>query len=238
MRKKQRKPEQILQNLSIVVPAVMEVEDNVSLDRLIDGVPVLVRTLQALNALPMVQEIIIVTRETDLLRSASLCRNLDLARVKEIIVCNTPGFAALSLGVYACNRDAEYIGVHDPLWPFVTVDIVGQAIMAAEKHGAAAPAVQVKDTIKIVEDNIVKETPDRSTLYAVQMPQIAQSSLLKAAIETARDQHPPVGDLRSVLETLGLPLGLSIGSDENIPVRHELDIPAAQGILTWRAYYD
>ena len=236
MRKKHRKPEQVLQNLSIVVPAVMDSEENVSLHRLVDGVPVLVCTLQALNALPMVHEIIIVTREAELLRIAELCRNLELERVKHIIVCETPGFAALELGTYACDCDVEYIGVHDSLWPFVTRAVVERAIKIAAIHGAAAPAVQVKDTIKIVEGNIIKETPNRSTLYAVQMPQIVQSSLLKAAIETARDKHPPAGDLQSVLETLGLPLGLSEGCDENIPVRHALDVPAAQGILTWRAY--
>jgi len=224
--------------LSVVVPAFVE-EDAMGespLYRLLDGVPVLARTLMALDSVPFVSEIIVVIREAELLRVADICRTFEIGRVRKVVCAPVAGLSALTVGVYECDRRAEYIAIHDPLRPFVTGKVLKAAFEVAVKSGAGAPAVLVKDTIKIVEAGVVRETPDRSALRLVQTPQVVESSLLKAAISRATEAGAVGGDLPTVLETLGISLWLAEGSDENMRVAAGADLPAAGAILTRRVY--
>ncbi len=67
---------------------------------------------------------------------------------------------------------SHIIAIHDAARPFVSEDIISNAIEKAAIFKAAAPAVPVKDTVKIADENgIVKSTPQRKNLYAVQTPQ-------------------------------------------------------------------
>ena len=229
--------------LSVVLPAVIdETEGENPLYRLLGGLPLVARTLQALNAVPGVGEIIVVVPESQLMYIADLVKAFELERVKKIICGRRPGLAAVAAGVYECERDAAHIAVHDPLRPFITADLLEEVWRLAQLGGAAAPAVTVKDTIKIVEDNVVRETPDRSTLYALQMPQIIESSMLKAALTKAMaeaeeaEETEEARDLAIAMERLGLPLKLAEGREENIRVSKATDIPAAETILAWRGY--
>ena len=75
-----------------------------------------------------------------------------------------------------------YIAVHDGARPFAGRAVFERTLAAAKVHGAAIAAVPVKDTIKVVgTDGIVTATPERSTLMAVQTPQIFTAELLKQA---------------------------------------------------------
>ena len=68
-------------------------------------------------------------------------------------------------GLDAVN--AEYVAIHDAARPFVTPQVIWDALEAAYETGAAAPAVPVKDTVKVAADGLVVETPAREKLYAV-----------------------------------------------------------------------
>ncbi|MCL2562734.1 MAG: 2-C-methyl-D-erythritol 4-phosphate cytidylyltransferase [Oscillospiraceae bacterium] len=241
--------------VSLVIPAVLE--DDGALYRQLSGVPVLVRTLLALDAIARVREVVVVIREAELKRVAELCRDFDVQRVRKLLCVRTDTgtltegddwvsyrtehgqvseLAVLTTGVYECDPDADYIAVHDPLRPFVTAELLTGALDVAQIVGAGAPAVAVKDTIKVVRDGVVAETPERSSLRLVQTPQVVESSLLKAALVRAGEAGAETADLPSALEVLGLPLQLAEGADENIRVAAVTDLPAAEVILTGRTY--
>ena len=65
----------------------------------------------------------------------------------------------------------QLVAIHDAARPFVSEQVITDALAEAEAMGAAAPAVAVKDTIKIANDGAVVQTPDRAALFAVQTPQ-------------------------------------------------------------------
>jgi len=240
-------------SLSVVVPAVFETE---ALYRALGGMPVVARTLMALDKIPQVTEIVVVVRAAELRRMADICRILDVQRVRKIVCVKvadsgklTKGdgwvsystghgqgadLQALTAGVYECEWEADYIAIHDPQRPFVTEREFRLALAAAEKTGVGVSAVPVKDTIKIVQAGVVQETPDRSALHTLQTPQIVESSLLKSALVKAAETEPLSADLPAMLERLGLPLHLAEGSDENIRIVTEMDILAAQAILNGR----
>ncbi|MCL2568737.1 MAG: 2-C-methyl-D-erythritol 4-phosphate cytidylyltransferase [Oscillospiraceae bacterium] len=224
--------------LSVVVPALFEdsaMEESL-LYRQINGVPVVAHTLLALDQIPFVTEIIVVIREAELKRMADICKAFEIGRVRKVVCAREAGLSALLVGVYECDRALDYIAIHDPLRPFVTGEILGAALDMASKAGAGAPAVPVKDTIKIVEAGMVRETPDRNALRLLQTPQVVESSLLKAAISRTVETGIAGGDLAAVLETLGITLWLTEGSDENMRVGAVADLPAAGAILAKRIY--
>lgn len=76
----------------------------------------------------------------------------------------------------------ELVLIHDAARPFLTDILITRAILAAEQHGAAIPAVIIADTVKRVDDQAhITETLDRSTLRTVQTPQAFSFELILEA---------------------------------------------------------
>ena len=117
----------------------------------------------------------------------------------------------------------------------VTDEVICRAVSKAKKFAAAAPAVRVKDTIKVSTGGAVDETPDRSTLYAVQTPQVFDRDLLAAALQNAKEQEIAITDDCSAVEALGMPVQLTDGDEENLKITTPLDLELAALILRRRA---
>lgn len=125
-----------------------------------------------------------------------------------------------------------YIAVHDGARPFAGRDVFARTLAAAVEHGAAIAAVPVKDTIKVIgADGLVQDTPARSTLYAVQTPQIFRSTLLKRAYAHLAEHPAAVTDDASVVELLGKPVAVAMGRYENIKITTPEDIVFAENLL-------
>ena len=93
----------------------------------------------------------------------------------------------------------------------------------------------VKDTIKTVaEDGAVTGTPDRSTLRAVQTPQVFEADLLKAALQSALENDVPITDDCSAVERLGKVVYLIDGDEENLKITTPMDLVVAEAILAER----
>ena len=99
---------------------------------------------------------------------------------------------------------------------------------------AAAPAVPVRDTIKVAHDGIVERTPDRSALFAVQTPQVFAADLLKAALQSAIADGATITDDCSAVERMGKEVHLTEGSEENIKITTPVDLAIAEAILQRR----
>ena len=118
----------------------------------LEGVPVLVRTLRALDAAQLVDEIIIATREARLLEVADLCRRCGLR--KPVRVVQGGENRTQSVLAAACETDvkAQFIAVHDGARPLVLPEDVDAVIRFACQTHAAAPALPVTDTVKTADE--------------------------------------------------------------------------------------
>ena len=141
--------------------------------------------------------------------------------------------SALLAALEADSR-AELLAVHDGARPLVLPELIDTVIRQAERCAAAAPAIPVKDTIKVVRDGAVERTLDRSELMAVQTPQVFEASLLKAALQAALDQGAAVTDDCAAVERLGKVVYLTEGSEENIKITTPADLVLAEAILRAR----
>lgn len=200
----------------------------------LDGIPVLARTLLALERAELVDEIVVATREEDLLEVAELCKLYNVTKAVKVVRGGESRLESVLLACRECAEGTEYIAVHDGARPLVEPALVDATIRLAHRVKAAAPGVPVKDTIKVVADGVVKSTPDRSTLRAIQTPQVFDADLLKAALQHASDTGAEVTDDCSAVELLGKEICLTDGSYENIKITTPEDIVVAESILRRR----
>ncbi len=201
----------------------------------LDGVPVLVRTLTSLQLASRVDEIIIAAREEDLVRISQLCHDYRITKCTKVVRGGEDRVHSVLLASMEAGPETELLAVQDGARPLVLPEMIDRVIEAAERCGAAAPAVPVKDTIKVIrEDHSVAETLDRSMLRAVQTPQVFQADLLKAALQSAIDQKLAVTDDCSAVELLGKSVYLVEGDEENLKITTPIDLVVAEAVLEER----
>lgn len=198
------------------------------------GEPVLLHTLRAFHNSPMIQEIILVTREESMTDMARLCKAYELTKVNLVVAGGATRALSSYAGVMAASEKAGIIAIHDGARPLVTEKIIEDAVWNAYRHTAAVPAVPVRDTIKKAVKGVVTETPERNGLYAVQTPQCFQADLIRTALADVVKNAPDVTDDCLAVERLGGKIRLTEGSEENLKITTPLDLALAEIILKGR----
>lgn len=201
---------------------------------LLDGVPVLARTLLTLEQCPLVSELVVVTRGELIPQVGQLCREFGISKAAKVVTGGESRTESVIHGVNACSREAELIAIHDGARPLVTREELEEVLRRGAQTGAAAPATPVKDTIKEAEDGLVTGTPDRSRLFAIQTPQVFEASLIKAALTKAEAEKLSLTDDCAAVERLGMKVTLTRGTYENIKITTPVDLVLGEAILKWR----
>ena len=195
----------------------------------LDGEPMICRTVRAFQNCDAIKEIVIVTREDLIIPIGDLCRDFD--KVKAVVSGGKTRDESVGHGLNALSKEVKLAAIQDGARPLVTFEVIDRTVRAANSYGAAAPAVPVKDTIKVVQGGIVKETPDRSRLQAVQTPQVFDIQLLRAALKKAADDKAQITDDCSAVERMGMSVKIVEGDERNIKVTTPMDLKIAQMLL-------
>ena len=193
------------------------------------GEPVILRTVRAFQETDAIREIVIVTREDLIMPVSDLCAGLD--KVKAVVVGGGSRQESVWLGLNALSKGMELAAIQDGARPLVPPALIDRTVRAAHSYGAAAPAIPVKDTIKVEKSGLIESTPDRSTLRAVQTPQVFDFDLLRGALQKARNDGAEVTDDCSAVERLGMKIRLVEGEERNLKVTTPLDLKIAELLL-------
>ena len=205
--------------------------DKLSFD--LGGETVVQRSIRAFAECPLVDEIVLVAGKNRafLEQQAAAC-----PKPVQVVPGGATRAESAKNGVLAAHGDL--VAVHDAARPFVSEAVIEAAVYAAAACGAAAPAVPVKDTVKravrgdgktVPEACMVAETPDRSTLYAVQTPQCFDRAAYLAALEELdAEKARLVTDDCSLFELTGRPVELVQGDYANIKITTREDLPRAE----------
>ena len=194
----------------------------------LDGIPVLARTLTALQMARRIDEIVVAAREEDFLEISQLCRTYGITKCTKVIRGGESRAHSVLLAALEAGEGMELLAVQDGARPLVTPELIDDVAEQAARCGAAAPAVAVRD------DGTVAETLDRAALRAVQTPQIFESALLKAALQAAVEGGIPITDDCSAVERLGKRVYLVEGDEENLKITTPVDLILAEAILQAR----
>lgn len=199
------------------------------------GKPVIVHTIRAFSRSDDIDEIVLVVRQDRLEEIRKTLKPYRLKKITAIVPGGDTRMDSVQAGLNAVSKKTGLVAIQDGARPLVTGEIIHEAVKAAEKCQAAAPAIPVKDTIKVIgSDGKTCGSPDRSTLRAVQTPQVFDKDLLNAAWKLARQEEKEYTDDCGAMEGMGMKVYLTSGSEENLKITTPFDLKVAELIMKGR----
>ncbi len=137
------------------------------------------------------------------------------------------------------NSSKRLVAIHDAARPLLTPELLDQSLMAGLKYGAVGIGVPLKDTIKQIDaDGMVIASPDRSSFWGIQTPQVFDLDLLVKCYQETSASGKLFTDDCGVVEYCGHPVKLIPGSYENLKITTPEDLILAEAILRRREYAD
>src|SRR5476651_1484686 len=129
-------------------------------------------------------------------------------------------------------RQPDIVLIHDAARPYASSALVSRAIAAAERSGAAIPALPVTDTVKTVDaQGRVDQTLDRKTLRLVQTPQAFKFDTLLAAHRRAQAAgRDDFTDDAALAEWAGMKVSVFAGEPGNIKITNPEDFAGAEAM--------
>jgi 2-C-methyl-D-erythritol 4-phosphate cytidylyltransferase len=200
---------------------------------LLAGRPILAHSLALFAAHPRIDRICIVVPadEIDYCRAEIVAR-YGQDKVSAIIAGGSTRQDSVANGLLGCNAAIDdLVLIHDGARPLLRAMDLDALLAAAAKSGAATLGVPVKDTIKEVQDGVIVATPERSSLWQVQTPQVFRYGLLLAAHSQANADGFTGTDDAMLVERLGHAVTMVAGSYRNIKITTPEDLVIASAFL-------
>ncbi len=200
----------------------------------IHDIPVLVHTLSVFNRAECIDEIVVVTRESDINDVKTLINDYGIKKVTKVVKGGETRQTSVLNGVKATAHNTDIVAIHDGARPLVTEKIINDTLEQAVIFGAAATGVKVKDTVKQVNDNNdIIATPDRAYLRFIQTPQIFDKSLYLDAVNIVENSKDFTDDCM-LIEAYGKTVKYVDGDYENIKITTPEDVELAESYLKRR----
>ena len=195
------------------------------------GMTVLERSALAFEQNDRISELVVVTRTDRLEEISKLLDSRGLSKLTMVVAGGETRADSVRAGLEHISKKAALVAIHDAARPLVSQRIINETVAMAIKTRASAPAIPVKDTIKVAKSGAVTDTPDRKTLFAVQTPQVFDADLLRAAHKKAEKSGKELTDDCLAAEQLGLKVFLTQGDETNLKITTPLDLRIAALIL-------
>ncbi len=200
------------------------------------GKPVLYWSLAAFQECPVIDEIIVVTREERLEEVRKLGRTEKLTKLTQVVAGGTERHLSVWNGLRAVHSEgSQFVAIHDGARPLVTPKLIADCLTLAQKHGAACCASPVPDTVKRASyELMVNEDVERKNLWAMQTPQIFSSALILQAYASLMARNELVTDEVSAIQKHGKRVALLENQDYNFKITFRRDLPLAEQVIDLR----
>jgi len=196
----------------------------------IAGKPLLAHTVEVFQRCSSIDHVVIVLSEDKLEEGQRLAEEHRWSKVVEVCPGGVRRQDSVREGLKRLSG-CRWVVIHDGARPCLGVDLIERGLEEARQSGAAIAAIPVKDTIKVVSQSFVEETPVRQSLWAVQTPQVFRFDIIDEAYGRAQGE---VTDDATLVEQLGYKVKVYPGSDTNIKVTTPEDLSFAETILRSR----
>ena len=194
---------------------------------LLNGKPVLQRSLEAFAAFDPTMTCIVVLPETQISYWKDLCEKYSCNVPHVVVSGGKERFDSVKNGLKAISAEG-FVAVHDGVRPLVTMEMLRDGFETAEKFGSAIPYVDSVDSLRMI-DGETSKTLDRTKIKRIQTPQIFDVSQLKDVMDVV--YRPEFTDEASVWELAGKKLYFYKGSEQNIKITTPYDLKIAEVLL-------
>ncbi len=208
---------------------------------MLEGKPVLSYALHIFEQ-SRVEEIVLVTGQEDVeYCQKEIVDKYGFSKVKKIVPGGKERYHSVFCGLSELSTRKEmpdYVMIHDGARPFVDLEMIGRCMEAVEQDQACVVGMPVKDTIKIVNEELfAQQSPKRSQVWQVQTPQVFDFLLIQEAYQKLLEREAAgekifVTDDAMVLETMfHRQVRLVEGSYRNIKITTPEDLEVANIFL-------
>ena len=206
---------------------------------LLGGAPVLIHTLQRIGSCPSVREIIVVTREQSIPVLHQMVADFDCKKIRTIVTGGQTRQQSVRNGFREISAQSQFVAIHDGARPLVRPEDVEACIAAARESGAATLGVQVKDTIKQVDES---ERLFQRRIEAFYMRRRRSGLFSVASYEIAAEKADIADrdftDDCQLMEYAGMPVRMVKGSYDNIKITTPEDLAIAEGLLAYQCGWE
>lgn len=197
--------------------------------------PAVYYTLTAFQQSDIIKEVVIVCRECDKAEFENISAKYNFTKITAIVNGGETRSESVKNGICATDENATHVAIHDGARCLITTEEIDKVVLMGITTGAATLGVPVKDTIKVInDDNTIKNTPERSTLRAVQTPQVFDKSTYLKFLDMAQSDAVDFTDDCKLFEYCGHTVTMVDGLYTNIKLTTQDDILLAKGILESR----
>lgn len=193
--------------------------------------PVLLHSIRLFEESSLISTYVVVVAPGEISFCRTLLASCRPSKLAGVVTGGATRQESVSYGVQALPEDCTLVVVHDGARPLLSLGVLEGAVRRACSCGAVVVGVPAKDTIKVVDQGVVRDTPDRSSLWVAQTPQIFKRSLLCEALEAAISCGFQGTDDSSLVERLGVPVEIYQGEYENIKITTPEDLVIAETII-------
>jgi 2-C-methyl-D-erythritol 4-phosphate cytidylyltransferase len=189
------------------------------------------RSMLAFEQCDDIIEIIVVTKEEyfDAIRDTA-----DKLGIKKLTALTEGGATrqqSVMQGLRKISRESQYVAIHDGARPLVKPEHITKVIRDAAVFGGATLGVPVKDTIKVVDDGLITDTPHRPSLWITQTPQVFRKRLYFEAVDFAEEHGLDFTDDCQLVEAIGGKVYMTQGDYTNIKITTPEDRAIAEVLL-------
>lgn len=194
---------------------------------LLNGKPVLQRSLEAFAAFDPTMTCIVVLPEIQISYWKDLCEKYSCNVPHVVVSGGKERFDSVKNGLKAISAEG-FVAVHDGVRPLVTMEMLRDGFETAEKFGSAIPYVDSVDSLRMI-DGETSKILDRTKIKRIQTPQIFDVSQLKDVMDV--EYRLEFTDEASVWELAGKKLYFYKGSEQNIKITTPSDLKIAEALL-------
>lgn len=203
------------------------------------GKPLILYSLEAFQAHPAIDKIIVVTHADYLDHTKKLIDKKHYSKIAKIIVGGKERYHSSIAAIEACDKiiDKENLNLifHDAARPLISDTIITKVIECLKQYSAVDTAVPTTDTILIVDKDLnIKEIPDRSMLFNSQTPQAFKYTIIKEAYALALKDpdFTTADDCKTVKKYLpDIHIHVVLGNTQNMKLTNPEDITIFEKII-------
>jgi 2-C-methyl-D-erythritol 4-phosphate cytidylyltransferase/2-C-methyl-D-erythritol 2,4-cyclodiphosphate synthase len=199
--------------------------------QLLGGRPLLAWPLAALDACGAIVEVVLVVAADQLERASAIVAAVAPHKPCRLCVGGSSRTDSVRAGLAALPADAELVAIHDAARPLVTPELIARVIEAAERSGAAFPALAVPDTLHRTRDGLAVAALEREALVLAQTPQVFRASRLRDAL-AAQAEGQGWTDEVQLLQLRGEPVQVVAGEPRNFKVTFAADLALAEALVS------
>jgi 2-C-methyl-D-erythritol 4-phosphate cytidylyltransferase len=194
----------------------------------LDGVPIFIHTLRKFVASHVIDQIYLALRPEDMERARRDIDREHFSKPVRLVAGGATRQETVARALAEALATTEIVLVHDAVRPFIELEMIQRVVEAARKDGAAILGIPSVDTVKQVERQMVLGTIPRERIVLAQTPQAFRYDAIREAIVRAAADGFNSSDESSLVERLGHPVTVLMGSGRNIKITKPDDLPLAR----------